>query len=439
MTMSNKQPTLDTIVSLAKRRGFAFPSSEIYGGISGFYDYGPYGTQMVKNLKDAWWEAFVRAVPNVYGLDTSIIQNPKLWEASGHVSGFNDPMVECSNCKTRYKEDGLDDKTICPNCGEKDTFSEPKQFNMMMKTYLGASEDTESLAYLRPETAGGMFTNYELVRETTRSKIPFGIGQIGKAFRNEISPRDFVFRVRELEQMELQYFVDPKNEKTEYDNLKQFNWDFLTKIVGLKEANLQWHEHGEDERAHYAKAADDIEYNFSFGFKELWGTHNRGDFDLKVHMEASGKDLNYYDVEAKKHYLPYVMESSTGVGRLFLAALTDGYTEEKVQDETRVVLKLAPGIAPIDVAILPLSKKPELQEVAHKIYSTLVETTDVTVEYDETQSIGKRYRRQDEIGTPKCITIDFDSLEDDKVTVRDRDTMEQKRLEISKITEALDG
>lgn len=437
-------PSLETLVSLAKRRGFVFQSSEIYGGLAGFYDYGPYGSQMVKNIKDAWWDAFVRVVPNIHGLDSAIVQHPKLWEASGHVAGFNDPLVDCKKCHTRHRADHIagEDTTdldkleemlkdkACPRCGERGQFTKPRQFNMMMKTYLGPAEDSESQAYLRPETAGPMFTSFELVRDTTRAKIPFGIAQIGKAFRNEISPRDFIFRVRELEQMEMQYFVDPTNEASEYENLRQFNWDFLTSTLGLREENLQWHEHTPDERAHYARNAHDIQFRFPFGFKELWGTHNRSDFDLKSHMNASGKDLRYFDVDKKEHYLPYVIESSVGVGRLFLACLTNAYTEEKVGEETRVVLKIDPKISPVDVAILPLSKKPELSKVARGLYERLVRETKLTVEYDETQSIGKRYRRQDEIGTPKCITIDFDTLSDNAVTIRDRDTMGQVRVGI---------
>jgi len=449
--MSDKQPSLETIVSLAKRRGFVFQSSEIYGGVAGFYDYGPYGAQMIKNIKDAWWNAFVVRLPNVHGIDAAIIQSPKLWQASGHVAGFNDPLVDCKNCNARHRADHLagEDSTdlerlegmiadkACPNCGKKGQFTKPRQFNMMMKTYLGPSEDSEAEAYLRPETAGPMFTNFDLVRETTRAKIPFGIAQIGKAFRNEISPRDFVFRVRELEQMEMQYFIDPANDKEEFENLRQFNWEFLKNYIGLKEDNLKWHEHTEDERAHYALAAYDIQYNYSFGFKELWGTHNRSDFDLKAHQEASGKDLRYFDAAKDEHYLPFVVESSVGVGRLFLAALTDAYTEQEVNGETRVVLKLDPGIAPVDVAILPLSKKPELSQFAKKVYADLADNTNLILEYDETQSIGKRYRRQDEIGTPKCVTVDFDSLEDNAVTVRDRDTMEQKRIKLAELAEYL--
>lgn len=445
--MSN--PSLETIVSLAKRRGFVFQSSEIYGGLSGFYDYGPYGSQMVKNLKDLWWNSFVREVPNIHGLDSSIIQHPKLWEASGHVAGFNDPLVDCTNCKARHRADHIagEDSTdldklqelikdkACPNCGKKGTFTKPRQFNMMMKTFLGPAEDSESVAYLRPETAGPIFTSFELVRETTRSKIPFGIAQVGKAFRNEISPRDFIFRVRELEQMEMQYFINPKNDSEEYENLRKFNWSFLKDVIGINEEKLRWHEHTPDERAHYARAAHDIQFEFPFGFKELWGTHNRSDFDLSSHMKLSGKDLKYFDVENNEHYIPFVMESSVGLGRLFLAALTNAYTEEEVNGESRVVLKLNPKVAPVNVAVLPLSKKPELTKVAKEIYSRIVKETSLNVEYDETQSIGKRYRRQDEIGTPICITVDFDSLDDNSVTIRDRDSMQQERIPISKVIE----
>lgn len=452
----SKEVSLETIVSLAKRRGFVFQSSEIYGGVAGFYDYGPYGSQMIKNIKDAWWNSFVREVPNIHGLDAAIIQHPKLWESSGHVAGFNDPLVDCKSCKARHRADHLagEDSTdlvklekmiadkACPNCGKKGEFTKPRQFNMMLKTYLGPAEDSESVAYLRPETAGPIFTSFELVRETTRAKVPFGIAQIGKAFRNEISPRDFIFRVRELEQMEMQYFVDPANDKAEFENLREFNWNFLTSVMNFKPENLQWHEHTPDERAHYAADAYDIQFKYPFGFKELWGTHNRTDFDLKAHIEGSGKDMKYFDVAKDEHYVPYVMESSVGVGRLFLAALVDAYVEEEVNGETRAVLKLDPKIAPVDVAILPLSKKPELSSVAKELYQRLVKETSAVVEYDETQSIGKRYRRQDEIGTPLCVTVDFDTLGEipelkDTVTIRNRDTMEQERIGFDELIEKL--
>lgn len=446
----SKEVDLETLVSLAKRRGFVFPSSEIYGGISGFYDYGPYGVQMTRNLKDAWWDAFVRSVPNIYGLDSAIIQNPKLWEASGHVSGFNDPMVECNECHSRHRVDHLVGEEMeslvdyapklkeieCPVCKKKGQFGEVKTFNMMFKTHVGAAEDTESEVYLRPETAGGIFANFDQVLETTRARLPFGIAQIGKAFRNEISPREFLFRVREFEQMEIEYFVNPEDAEVELENWKQIAWDWL-KTVGLNEDNMLWHQHDEVERAHYAADSWDINYAYPAGSKELWGIANRTDYDLKAHSKGSGKDLTYFDAEKNEHVIPYVIEPSIGLGRLMLAALHSAYSEEEVNGETRVVLKLAKGISPVDVAILPLSKKPELQKVSHKVYEKLVGETGLTVEYDETQSIGKRYRRQDEIGTPKCITIDFETLEDNAVTIRDRDTMEQTRVKIEEIIKEL--
>lgn len=450
MSKISDQPKLEKLVSLAKRRGFVFQASEIYGGISGFYDYGPYGSQMVKNIKDLWWKTYVEDVANIHGIDGAIIQHPKLWEASGHIAGFNDPLVDCKSCNARHRADHLagedsgDLKKLtklvadkaCPNCGKKGEFTEVRQFNMMMKTFLGPLEDEDSKAYLRPETAGAIFTNFELVRETTRSKIPFGIAQIGKAFRNEISPRDFIFRLREFEQMEMQYFVNPENADKEYENLRTFDMKFMTDVIGLSAKNLQWHEHDTDERAHYAKAAHDIQFNFNMGFQEIHGTHNRTDFDLAAHAKFSSKDLTYFDQESGEKYTPYVMESSTGVERLFLAVLSDAYTEEKVAGETRVVLKLDPKIAPVKVAVLPLVKnKPELVKKAHEVFVSIQKM--MICEYDEAGSIGKRYRRQDEIGTPYCVTIDFESLDDDCVTVRDRDTLEQKRVSIAELPEAL--
>lgn len=446
----SKDVSLETLVSLAKRRGFVFPSSEIYGGISGFYDYGPYGVQMARNLKDAWWDAFVRSVPNIYGLDSAIIQNTDLWRASGHVDGFNDPMVECNECHSRHRVDHLVGEEMdnlvdyapklkdveCPTCKKKGQFGEVKTFNMMFKTHAGATEETENEVYLRPETAGGIFANFNQVQETTRGKLPFGIAQTGKAFRNEISPREFLFRVREFEQMEIEYFVYPEHADDELANWKQIAWDWL-KEIGLNEDNLEWHQHDEAERAHYAADSWDINYAYPFGSKELWGIANRTDYDLKAHAKASGKDMTYFDTEKNEHIVPYVIEPSLGVSRLLLAALHSAYTEEDVNGETRVVLKLAKGISPVDVAILPLSKKPELKEVSHRVYKKLVGDTGLIVEYDETQSIGKRYRRQDEIGTPKCITIDFETLEDDAVTIRDRDSMEQKRVKIDDILKEL--
>ncbi|HWZ65708.1 MAG TPA: glycine--tRNA ligase [Patescibacteria group bacterium] len=440
--------TLETLVSLAKRRGFVFQASEIYGGLAGFWDYGPYGVELVNNIKQLWWRAMVYEQPEIYGLDSAIVQNPKLWKASGHIDSFTDPLVDCKSCGARHRADhlaGLDTSDLkelalllkdkpCPKCGKK-TLTEPRFYNMMMKTWVGPVEDESSVAYLRPETAGSIFTNYDNVRETTRSKIPFGIAQIGKAFRNEISPRDFIFRVRELEQMEMQYFISPDMQKQQYERWREFCWDFLTERVGLAKDNLKWHEHGPDERAHYAAAAHDVYFNFPQGFKELWGTHNRTDFDLKNHIRESGKDLSYFDEATKERYVPNIIESSVGVGRMMMAVLTDAYNEEEVNGETRVVLKIDVKLAPVKVAILPLSKKPELSKLSREVYTKLVQSTNYNIEYDETQSIGKRYRRQDEIGTPYCVTIDFESLEDNAVTVRERDSMKQQRVKIDKLAE----
>ena len=446
----DKEVSLEVLTSLAKRRGFVFQASEIYGGLAGFWDYGPYGIELANNIKQLWWQAMVYEHPNIFGLDSAIIQHPKLWEASGHVAGFTDPLVDCKNCKARHRADhlaGVDttdlkelakllDGMACPNCGKK-TLTPPRFYNMMMKTWVGPIEDGSSLAYLRPETAGPIYTNYENVRETTRSKLPFGIAQVGKAFRNEISPRDFIFRVRELEQMEMQYFIEPKAQKKEYEHWRQFAWDFLVDRLGIAEKHLKWHEHDATERAHYAAAAHDIYFKYTQGFKELWGTHNRTDFDLKNHMAVSGKDLTYFDEASREHFTPNVIESSVGVGRMMLAVLTDAYHEEKVGDETRIVLKIKPEIAPVKVAVLPLSKKPELSALSEKVYKELVQKTGWLVEYDETQSIGKRYRRQDEIGTPYCVTIDFESLEDHAVTIRERDSMEQRRVKIKDLAASL--
>lgn len=436
--------TLETLTSLAKRRGFVFQASEIYGGLAGFWDYGPYGVELANNLKQLWWRAVVFEHRDIFGVDGAIIQSPKLWKASGHVAGFTDPMVEDTKNGKRYRADHLagTDSTDLEVLKEllKDKkspdgnpLSEPRVFNMMMKTWVGPIESDDSVAYLRPETAGSIFTNFENVRETTRSKIPFGIAQIGKAFRNEISPRDFIFRVRELEQMEMQYFIHADDQKPQYERWREFAYTFLTERLGIAPENLKWHEHGADERAHYAAAAHDIYFKFPQGFKELWGTHNRTDFDLKSHMAESKKDLTYFDEATRERFTPNVIESSVGVGRMLLAVLIDAYTEEKVGDDTRIVLKFAPAIAPVKIAVLPLSKKPELSALSEKVYTQLVRSTGYNIEYDDTQSIGKRYRRQDEIGTPYCVTIDFESLNDGCVTVRERDSMDQKRVRIDEL------
>ncbi len=393
----------------------------------------------------------VRNNDNIFGVDGTIIQNPKLWEASGHVAGFTDPMVEDLITNKRYRADHLaeTDSTDLQELTEllKDKkspdgnpLSEPRYFNMMMQTWIGAIQDNSAIAYLRPETAGSIFTNYDNVRETMRAKLPFGIAQIGKAFRNEISPRDFVFRVRELEQMEMQYFIRPAEQGEVYERWKKFAWDFLTQNLGVKEESLQWHEHDEKERAHYAAAAHDIYFNFPQGFKELWGTHNRTDFDLTNHSKASGKDLSYFDEESRERFTPYVIESSVGVGRMMLAVLTDAYHEEEVNGETRVVLKLKHDLAPYRVAVSPLLKnKPELVAKAREVYDMLKQEFG-NVMWDDNGNIGKRYRRQDEIGTPYCVVIDFETLEGDTkdtVTVRNRDTTEQERVKLSDIIATL--
>jgi glycyl-tRNA synthetase len=443
-----KEVTLEALTNLAKRRGFVFQASEIYGGLAGFWDYGPYGVELVNNLKQQWWRAMVYENREVYGVDGAIIQHPRLWKASGHVAGFTDPMVEDTKNGKRYRADHLagtdstDLKELAKLLKDKKSpdgnpLSEPRVFNMMMKTWIGPIESDDSVAYLRPETAGSIFTNYDNVREVTRSKIPFGIAQVGKAFRNEISPRDFIFRVRELEQMEMQYFIHPEAQKEAYERWRKFAWEFLTERLKIDEKNLKWHEHDANERAHYAAAAHDIYFNFPQGFKELWGTHNRTDFDLTSHMKESGKDLSYFDEATRERFTPNVIESSVGVGRMMLAVLADAYVEEKVGDETRIVLKIAPQIAPVKVAVLPLSKKTELITLSDKVYKKLVQSTGWNIEYDETQSIGKRYRRQDEIGTPYCVTIDFESLEDGMVTVRERDSMQQKRVKIDDVLKEL--
>lgn len=435
---------MDDIVSLAKRRGFVFQASEIYGGLAGFYDYGPLGTELVNNIKQEWWKAVVREQDNIFGVDGAIIQNPKLWKASGHIDGFNDPLVEDLVTKKRYRADhlaGVDSNNLDElnellkdkKSPDGNPLGPVRTFNMMMKTYIGPLEDDDSIAYLRPETAGSIFTNYENVRDTMRAKLPFGIAQIGKAFRNEISPRDFIFRVRELEQMEMQYFIRPEAQDTTYEEWRAFAWDFLIDRLGIKEESLQWHEHGEDEKAHYAAAAHDVYFKYPQGFKELWGTHNRTDFDLGNHARVSGKDLSYFDDVTRERFIPYVIESSVGVGRMFLAVLTDAYHEEEINGDTRIVLKLKPELAPYRFAVSPLLKnKPELVEKARDVYAMLKKQYG-NVMWDDNGNIGKRYRRQDEIGTPECVVIDFQTLEDNTVTVRNRDTTEQRRISIEEL------
>jgi glycyl-tRNA synthetase len=442
MDKSKNKLSMEELTSYAKRRGFVFQASEIYGGIGGFWDLGPYGAELADNIKASWWKEFVYKNANVVGLNTTIIQNPKLWKASGHIETFVDPMVDCKECKHRFRADhvaGIDSndlkkldaklkETACPNCGARHSFTPARTFQMMFKTYVGPIEDDANVSYLRPETAGGIFAQYENVRETTRKKLPFGIAQIGKAFRNEITPGDFIFRLRELTQMELEFFTKPKDASKQYDFWKKYCMEWLLSL-GLKKENLRFHDHADDERAHYAEASVDVQYNYPFGFKELYGIANRTDYDLSAHAKESGKDMTYFDEETGERFLPYVIEPSVGVERLLMAVMLDAYDEEEVNGEKRVVMRFAPHIAPVKVAVLPLSKKPELSKLSQEVFGEI--PGDYNVEYDETQSIGKRYRRQDEIGTPYCVTVDFDSLEDKSVTVRERDSMKQERIKIS--------
>lgn len=428
---------LAQMVSLSKRRGFVFQSSEIYGGLNSCWDYGPLGAQLKMNVKRAWWKAMTRR-DDIVGLDASILMHPTVWKASGHVDGFSDPLVDCKACKTRFRSDNTETylkEGKCPNCGSKD-LSEPRQFNLMFKTHMGPTEDSGSVVYLRPETAQGIFVNFENVRESSRKKLPFGIAQIGKSFRNEITPGNFIFRTREFEQMEMQYFVKPGSDADWYAKWKETRWAFYLGL-GIKPENLRFKDHGADELAHYAKAAVDVQYQFPFGWQELEGIHNRGDFDLSQHTKFSGKKLEYFDEATKEKFVPYVIETAVGCDRLVLVVLANAYREEVTVDDetgkpdTRIVLGFKPELAPVKAAILPLSKKPELSEPSMRLRDDLAR--EFEVQYDETGSIGKRYRRQDEIGTPFCVTMDFESLNDKKVTIRHRDTMKQDRIDIANV------
>jgi glycyl-tRNA synthetase len=421
----NNTPTLmDKLGSLCKRRGYVFQSSEIYGGLNSCYDYGPLGTELKKNVKELWWKSMVYERDDIEGLDSSILMHPKTWEASGHVAGFTDPMVDCKECKMRWRADQVDRKKGCPNCGGE--LTEPRMFNLMFKTFMGPVEDEASIVYLRPETAQGIYVNFHNVREASRQKIPFGIAQIGKAFRNEITPGNFIFRTREFEQMEMQFFVKPGTDEKWFDYWKEKRISWYERL-GIKKEKLRFHQHTHKELAHYAKTAFDIEYEFPFGWSEIEGIHNRTDFDLSRHQEYSGKDLRYYDQEADEKFIPYVIETSTGVDRLMLTALADAYEEEP----ERVVLRLKPQIAPIKAAIFPLVKKDGMPEIANKIFTDL--KRDFKVFYDEAGSVGRRYRRQDEAGTPYCFTVDGQTVQDGTVTIRDRDSMEQFRIDQDKV------
>ena len=428
----HKDTTLEAIVSLAKRRGFVYPGSDIYGGLAGTYDYGPLGVALRNNIKALWWKRFVTDREDMYGMDAAILMNPKAWEASGHVAGFADPMVECKNCKGRFRADHLEDANVCPSCGKKGTLGEAKQFNMMFKTQVGASEEASSTTYLRPETAGGMFVNFKNIIDSFHPKLPFGLAQIGKAFRNEIAPRDFVFRSREFEQMEVEYFVRPETWEAAFEEWHGIMHSFAAEVGIPKEFLHDLEVTGED-RAHYSKRTIDFEFDYPFGRKELWGLAYRTDFDLSAHSATSKVELSYHDVETNERVVPHVIEPSLGVDRTMLAVLVSAYTIDSLGGEERVYLKLPAAVAPYRVAVFPLLRnKPELVAKAREVFAAL-KAAGVAVLFDDNGNIGKRYRRQDEIGTPACITIDFDTLENDTVTVRDRDTGEQERVAIGEV------
>ena len=431
---------MEKIVSLAKRRGFVFPGSEIYGGIGGIYDLGPLGVELANNIKSAWWRNIVRERENVVGLDSSILMSRKVWHTSGHVESFADSLVECKNCHSRFREDILPKSENCPTCGKKD-WTPPRMFNLMFKTRIGPTEEAADETFLRPETAQGIFVNFGNVVDTMRVKLPFGIAQIGKGFRNEITIGNFLFRVREFEMMELEYFTFPKQAERDFEYWQKERMDWFLK-VGLNKKNLRFREHEETERAHYAIRSVDIEYNWPFmGWGELEGIANRTDYDLKAHSKESGKDLSYFDEASKKKIFPCVIEPSLGVGRAMLAILVDAYSEEKAptaekgESETRVVLKFHPNLAPIKAAVLPLVKDEKLIKIAKDIHKDLKREWNSM--YDEAGTIGRRYRRQDEIGTPFAITVDFDTIKDKSVTVRDRDTMKQERVAVKKLASYL--
>jgi glycyl-tRNA synthetase len=424
------EPTLETISNLAKKRGFVFQSSEIYGGIRSAYDYGPLGVELLRNVKEEWWRSMVRERSDIVGLDSAIIQARQVWQASGHEEVFTDPMVECRNCNSRHRLDKLEDPNKCPTCGKTGEFTDPMEFNLMFRTHMGPVESDENLVYLRPETAQGIFINFENVRRTHRLRLPFGIAQIGKSFRNEITPGQFVFRTREFEQMEMEFFCAPDEaeEWFQYWLDNRFQWYV---DLGMTADRLRLRHHESDELSHYSSGTADVEYMFPWGWDELEGIANRSDFDLRQHAEHSGVDLRYYDQDGDDRFFPYVIEPAAGATRTTFAFLIDAYNEEEVEGESRTVLKLHPRLAPYKVAVLPLSKRAELIEPAEKLAAELRRRW--MVELDVTQSIGRRYRRQDEIGTPYCVTVDFESLDDGAVTVRDRDTMAQDRISMDKV------
>jgi len=428
---TEKPDLMEKLVSLCKRRGFIFQSSEIYGGITSCWDFGPLGVETKRNIKDFWWKRMTQNRDDIEGVDASIIMHPKVWETSGHIESFTDPLVDCKKCKQRFRADEID-KTICPLCGGELTSA--RQFNLMFKTHMGPVEDEASVVYLRPETAQGIYVNFLNILAPSRQKIPFGIAQIGKAFRNEISPGNFIFRSREFEQMEMQYFINPKEDEKWIEYWKEERMMWYGEI-GIKKENLRQHQHDKKELAFYAKVAYDIEYNFPFGWKEIEGIHNRTDYDLSRHSQATGKDLSYFDDQSKEKFIPYIIETSAGVDRTMLVCLVDGYYEEEVKGEQRVVLRLDPKIAPIKVGVFPLVKRDNMPEVGRKIEKML--RPHFKVFYDEGGAVGRRYRRQDEVGTPFGITIDSQTLQDETVTLRERDSMEQVRYKIDDMISVL--
>ncbi|MCB1193821.1 MAG: glycine--tRNA ligase [Leptospiraceae bacterium] len=455
MAKEKEDSSLKQIIAVCKRRGFVYPGSEIYGGLSNTFDYGPYGIEVLNNLKRLWWEYFVHRREDVVGIDSSLMLNPTVWQASGHVSNFSDPLIDCKSCKTRLRVDQFLDEKMganfsvgkslaemqealhkekfpCPNCGSLDSFTEARQFNLMFKTSYGASEKESFDVYLRPETAQGIFINFKNVYTTCRQKIPFGIAQIGKSFRNEIMARQFVFRTREFEQMEMEFFCEPGTQKEWFKTWVDYCMMWLTDILGIQKNNLKLRDHAKEELSFYSEATSDIEYKFPFGWGELWGIASRTDYDLSQHEKFSGQDLKYIDQTNNKKYIPYVIEPALGLNRLFLAIISDAYEEEKLEDgEMRTVLRFAPRVAPIKIAVFPLMKKDGLGEKAKEIYHNLMQHWNA--EYDEGGAIGKRYRRQDEIGTPFCVTVDYDTLQDNTVTIRERDSMKQERIFISQL------
>ncbi|MCR4306677.1 MAG: glycine--tRNA ligase [Candidatus Yonathbacteria bacterium] len=428
-----QEDILNKIVSLCKRRGFIYQGSEIYGGLAGMWDYGPYGVALKNNIKSAWWKMFVDDRGDMFGVDAAILMSGKAWEASGHVAGFSDPLAECVKCKRRFRADHLkEDK--CPECGS--ALGPSRQFNMMFKTHIGAVEESAAVSYLRPETAQGIFVNFKNVVDSLHPKLPFGIAQIGKAFRNEITPRDFIFRVRELEQMEIEYFIQESEWEKHFEYWRKHMWQWM-EAIGLQKEHVHELEVPDTERAHYSKRTIDFEYDFPFGRKELYGLAYRGDFDLKSHMDHSKVDLRYFDDATGERFIPHVIEPSLGVERTMLALLLDAYTEDEMGGEKRVFLKLKPAIAPVKAMVSPLLKnKPQLVEKAREVYMALKKEIP-QVAWDDNGNIGKRYRRQDEIGTPFCITVDFDTLLDNTVTLRDRDTGTQERVLVSELTDRI--